>query len=48
MEVVIFFIYEAGLDKGLSILYDVKQGLGCPIITDIHEPSQAKQSYRSC
>ena len=32
-----------GLDKGLSILYDVKQEIGCPIITDIHEPSQAKR-----
>ena len=32
-----------GLDKGLSILYDVRHELGCPVITDIHEPSQAKR-----
>ena len=31
-----------GIDKGLSILHDVKKELGCPVITDIHEPSQAK------
>ena len=32
-----------GIDKGLSILNDVKQKIGCPIITDIHEPTQAKK-----
>ena len=31
-----------GLDKGLSILYDVKQEIGCPVITDIMNP-QAKK-----
>ena len=31
-----------GLDEGLSILYDVKKEIGCPVITDIHESSQAK------
>ena len=34
---------DRGLDEGLSILYDIKQELGCSIITDIHEPSQAKR-----
>jgi len=31
-----------GIDEGLSILSDVKQETGLPILTDIHEPSQAK------
>lgn len=30
-----------GLDKGLQILSDIKEELGLPIITDIHEPHQA-------
>lgn len=30
-----------GLDKGLQILGDIKQRYGVPIITDVHEPSQA-------
>lgn len=31
-----------GLEKGLEILAEVKQDLGVPVITDIHEPSQAQ------
>lgn len=31
-----------GLEEGLSILAEVKQSFGVPIITDIHEPEQAK------
>lgn len=31
-----------GLDKGLQILADIKDKFGTPIITDIHEPYQAK------
>ena len=31
-----------GFDEGLSILSEVKKEIGIPIITDIHEPSQAK------
>ena len=31
-----------GFDEGLSILSEVKKEIGCPIITDIHIPSQAK------
>ncbi len=30
-----------GLDEGLRILADVKAAVGAPILTDIHEPSQA-------
>lgn len=30
-----------GLDEGLSILAEVKQSFGVPVITDIHEPEQA-------
>ncbi len=30
-----------GLEKGLQILGDIKQELGVPIITDVHEPHQA-------
>lgn len=30
-----------GLEKGLHILGDIKQELGVPIITDVHEPHQA-------
>jgi len=30
-----------GLEKGLEILAEVKEGLGLPVITDIHEPRQA-------
>jgi len=29
------------LEKGLEILAEVKEGLGVPVITDIHEPRQA-------
>ena len=31
-----------GFDEGLAILSEVKKEIGCPIITDIHEPSQAE------
>tara|TARA_X000001036_G_scaffold267108_1_gene248008 strand:+ start:729 stop:1541 length:813 start_codon:yes stop_codon:yes gene_type:complete len=31
-----------GIDEGLKILADVKREIGCPVLTDIHEPSQAK------
>tara|TARA_B100000963_G_C22282361_1_gene517692 strand:- start:16 stop:594 length:579 start_codon:yes stop_codon:yes gene_type:complete len=31
-----------GFDEGLRILSEVKKEIGCAIITDIHEPSQAK------
>ena len=31
-----------GLEKGLEILAEVKETRAVPIITDVHEPSQAK------
>ena len=31
-----------GLEKGLTMLYDIKQKYGLPILTDIHESYQAK------
>ena len=31
-----------GIEEGLTILSEVKKEIGCPIITDIHEPSQAE------
>ena len=31
-----------GLDEGLRILFKVKQETGLPIVTDVHEPGQAK------
>ncbi len=31
-----------GLDKGLEILNEVKQKIGCPILTDVHLPNQCK------
>lgn len=31
-----------GLEKGLTLLYDIKQKYGLPILTDIHESYQAK------
>lgn len=31
-----------GLDKGLKILARVKREIGVPVLTDIHEPAQAK------
>jgi 2-dehydro-3-deoxyphosphooctonate aldolase (KDO 8-P synthase) len=30
-----------GLEKGLAILAEVKRQLGVPVLTDVHEPSQA-------
>ncbi len=29
-----------GIDKGLEILANVKQRIGCPVITDVHSPEQ--------
>ena len=37
-----------GLTKGLSILQKVKEELSLPIITDIHEPAQAKPCAETC
>jgi 2-dehydro-3-deoxyphosphooctonate aldolase (KDO 8-P synthase) len=31
-----------GLDEGLRILARVKRGVGLPVLTDVHEPGQAK------
>ncbi len=31
-----------GLRKGLSVLEEVRERFGCPIVTDIHEPHQAE------
>ncbi len=31
-----------GLDEGIRILDRVKQQAGCPVLTDVHEPGQAK------
>jgi 2-dehydro-3-deoxyphosphooctonate aldolase (KDO 8-P synthase) len=31
-----------GLDEGIRILDRVKQQVGCPVLTDVHEPGQAK------
>ncbi|MEE3203635.1 MAG: 3-deoxy-8-phosphooctulonate synthase [Acidobacteriota bacterium] len=31
-----------GLTKGLQILHSIKEKLGCPLLTDIHEPDHAK------
>ncbi len=31
-----------GIDAGLKILSEVKETFGCPVLTDIHYPSQAK------
>jgi 2-dehydro-3-deoxyphosphooctonate aldolase (KDO 8-P synthase) len=33
-----------GLDEGLRILARVKRELGVPVLTDVHEPPQAKQA----
>ena len=29
-----------GMDEGLQILADVREALGCPVLTDVHEPWQ--------
>lgn len=29
-----------GMDKGLEILAEIKQKLGCPVLTDVHTPEQ--------
>ena len=31
-----------GMERGLKILSDIKESVGCKILTDIHEPWQAK------
>ncbi len=33
-----------GLVRGLQILADVRERIGCPVLTDIHEPAQAAPS----
>lgn len=35
-----------GLERGLEILAEVKASLGVPVVSDIHEPSQAQQAAR--
>jgi len=37
-----------GLDQGLQILADIKSRFGVPIITDVHEPSQAEPVAQVC
>lgn len=37
-----------GIEKGLEILFDIKNKLGISIITDIHEPYQAKVAAEVC
>jgi 2-dehydro-3-deoxyphosphooctonate aldolase (KDO 8-P synthase) len=32
-----------GIDAGLQVLADVKQKIGCPVITDVHSPEQCRQ-----
>jgi len=32
-----------GMKRGLNILRNIKEAVGCKVITDIHEPWQAKQ-----
>ena len=37
-----------GIDEGLKILQEVKATFGVPVITDIHEPEQAKPTAEVC
>ncbi len=37
-----------GLDEGLRIFQDIKQTFGVPVITDVHEPHQAKPVAEVC
>jgi len=37
-----------GLDEGLKILEEVKNTFGVPVITDVHEPCQAKPAAEVC
>jgi len=37
-----------GLDKGLEILSEIKETFGVPLITDVHEPSQAAPVAEVC
>jgi 2-dehydro-3-deoxyphosphooctonate aldolase (KDO 8-P synthase) len=37
-----------GLDAGLEVLRAVKEEIGAPVLTDIHEPSQAAIAARVC
>lgn len=37
-----------GLEKGLEILSKVRQATGLPLLTDIHEPSQAEPAAQVC
>ena len=31
-----------GMDEGLRILEDVRDALGCPVLTDVHQPDQCR------
>ncbi len=37
-----------GIDEGLDILAEVRQTFGVPVLTDIHEPWQAKRAAEVC
>ncbi len=37
-----------GMEKGLQVLSDIKNKLGIPILSDIHEPYQAKVAAEIC
>ena len=37
-----------GLEKGLKMLKEIKETLKVPILTDIHEPFQAKEAEKIC
>ncbi|MDD3001871.1 MAG: 3-deoxy-8-phosphooctulonate synthase [Candidatus Riflebacteria bacterium] len=37
-----------GIDKGLEILDEIKRNLSLPVLTDIHEPSQAEKVAQVC
>ena len=37
-----------GLDKGLAILAEVKQKIGVPVLTDVHETDQVAAVERGC
>ncbi|MCY4101211.1 MAG: 3-deoxy-8-phosphooctulonate synthase, partial [Rhodobacteraceae bacterium] len=36
-----------GMDSGLEILSAVKEEIGCPVLTDVHEPSQCAEVARN-
>lgn len=35
-----------GMEEGLAILAEVRQELGCPVLSDVHEPAQAEPAGR--